>query len=182
MQHKEEGRKPAGGALRQGGAGASFLWGCSAAGGRWGGVPPMRGGAGCAGSAARYEYVPSTSEYKNKIHPSPHTGTCQKKDRFPRKNKILKLWVSRCGSKSTSSLTIGIRAVRFKTQRPQYKRSATAGRFFICFYSSTIEQPPCKRQVVGANPTGSSKADDTGNISCRDAGQEFPVRQPPCAY
>ena len=27
-----------------------------------------------------------------------------------------------------------------------------------------------------------SNSDDTGNISCRDAGQEFPVRQPPCAY
>lgn len=84
MQHKEEGRKPAGCALHQGRAGASFFMGLSSSRQQEGaGVPPMRGGAGCAGSAARYEYVPSPSEYKNKIHPSPHAGTCRKNGQVP---------------------------------------------------------------------------------------------------
>lgn len=43
------------------------------------GVPPMRGGAGCAGSAAWYEYVLSPGEYKNKIHPSPPCRDMPKK-------------------------------------------------------------------------------------------------------
>lgn len=55
-----------------------------------------------------------------KIGRPPMRELLPKWNRFP-KNIIFKLWVSRCGSKSTSSLTIGTRAVRFKTQRPQYK-------------------------------------------------------------
>ena len=33
------------------------------------GVPPIKGGAGFIGSAARYEYVHSPSEHKNKFSP-----------------------------------------------------------------------------------------------------------------
>ena len=80
MKHKEEGRKPAGGALHQGRAWASFFMGLSSSGQREGaGVPPMRGGAGCVGSAAQYEYVPSPSDYKNKIYPSPPCRDMPKK-------------------------------------------------------------------------------------------------------
>ena len=35
------------------------------------GVPPMKGRAGLIGSAARYEYVHSPSEHKNKFCPLP---------------------------------------------------------------------------------------------------------------
>lgn len=85
MQHKEESRKPAGGALHQGRAGASFFMGSSSSRQQVGaGIPPMRGGAGCAGSAARYEYVPSPSEYKNKIHHPPMQEHAEKTDRFPK--------------------------------------------------------------------------------------------------
>lgn len=35
------------------------------------GVPPMKGRAGLIGSAARYEYVNSPSEHKNKFSPLP---------------------------------------------------------------------------------------------------------------
>ena len=78
MQHKEESRKPAVGALHQGRAGLLFLWGCPAAGGRGPGVPPIKWDAGFIGSAAGYEYVRSPTESKNKIYPSPHAGTCRK--------------------------------------------------------------------------------------------------------
>ena len=53
MQHKEESRKPAGGCIASRRGGASFFMGLSSSGQQEGaGVPPMRGGAGCAGSAA----------------------------------------------------------------------------------------------------------------------------------
>lgn len=38
------------------------------------GVPPMKGRAVLIGSAARYEYVHSPSEYKNKFSPMPQTS------------------------------------------------------------------------------------------------------------
>ena len=72
MQHKEESRKPGGGALHQGRAGGFFFYGAvqqQAAGGR--GVPPIKGEAGFIDSAARYEYVRSPTEYKNKIYTPP---------------------------------------------------------------------------------------------------------------
>ena len=80
MQHKEESRKPGGGALHQGRAGASFfMWlSSSRQQGAGGGVPPIKGEAGFIDSAARYEYVRSPTEYKNKIYPSPHAGTGRK--------------------------------------------------------------------------------------------------------
>lgn len=46
--------------------------------GGMGGVPPIKGEAGFIDSADRYEYVRSPTEYKNKIYPSPHAGTCRK--------------------------------------------------------------------------------------------------------
>ena len=73
MQHKEESRKPGGGALHQGRAGASFFYVAvqqQAAGGR-GVPPPIKGEAGLIGSAARYEYVHSPGEHKNKFSPMP---------------------------------------------------------------------------------------------------------------
>lgn len=70
MQHKEESRKPGGGALHQGRAGLLFLWGCLAAGSRGPGVPPIKGESGLIDSAAGYEYVRSSTEHKNKIYPS----------------------------------------------------------------------------------------------------------------
>lgn len=79
MQHKEESRKAAGGALHQGRAGASFFYVAvqqQAAGGR--GYPPIKGDAGFIDSAAGYEYARSLTESKNKIYPSPHAGTCRK--------------------------------------------------------------------------------------------------------
>lgn len=80
MQHKEESRKPAGGALHQGRAGASFFMGLSSSRQQGaGGAPPMRGGAGCVESAAGYEYVRSPTEYKNKIYPSPPCRDMPKK-------------------------------------------------------------------------------------------------------
>lgn len=90
MQHKEESRKPAGGALHQGRAGASFFMGLSSSRQQGaGGAPPMRGGAGCVGSAAGYEYVRSPTEHKNKIYPSPPMqGHAEKTDRFPRTKMI----------------------------------------------------------------------------------------------
>lgn len=68
MQHKEEGRKPAGECISSRQGGGFFFYGDvqqQAAGGA--GHPPMRGGAGCAESAAWYEYVSSPSAFKNKI-------------------------------------------------------------------------------------------------------------------
>lgn len=78
MQHKEESRKPAGGALHPGGAGASFFMGLSSSRQQKQGVPPIKGEAGLIDSAAGYEYVRSPTESKNKIYPSPHAGTCRK--------------------------------------------------------------------------------------------------------
>ena len=88
MQHKEESRKPGGGALHPGGAGLLFLWGCPAAGSRGTGVPPIKGEAGLIDSAAGYEYVSSPTEYKNKIYPSPMQRHAEKTDRFPRTKMI----------------------------------------------------------------------------------------------
>nr|DAG87147.1 MAG TPA: hypothetical protein [Ackermannviridae sp.] len=65
-------------------------------------------------------FLPPANTKIKFTHP-PMQEHVEKTDRFPEKNKILKLWVSRCGSKLTPSLTIGTRAVRFKTQRPQYE-------------------------------------------------------------
>lgn len=49
----------------------------------------MRGGAGCVGSAAQYEYVTSPAEYKNKIHPSPPMQEhVEKTDRYPKTKMI----------------------------------------------------------------------------------------------
>lgn len=49
----------------------------------------MRGGAGCVGSAAGYEYVRSPTEHKNKIYPSPPCRDMQKKlAGSPEKNDI----------------------------------------------------------------------------------------------
>lgn len=85
MQHKEESRKLAGGALHQGRAGLLFLWGCPAAGSRGQGVPPMRGGAVLIDSAAGYEYVSSPTESKNKIYPPPCRDMSKKLTGSPEK-------------------------------------------------------------------------------------------------
>lgn len=45
-----------------------------AGGSRGGDAPPMKGEAGLIGSAARYEYVHSPSEHKNKFSPLPQTS------------------------------------------------------------------------------------------------------------
>ena len=101
----------------EGRAGVFFLWrsagrGQAAAGQ---GVPPIKVEAGLIGSAARYEYVHSPGEHKNKFSPMPQISMqnerkreivlqtrnkstypppmrelLQKMQRFPKKNKILK--------------------------------------------------------------------------------------------
>lgn len=89
MQHKEESRKPGGGALHQGSAGASFFMGLSSSRQQGaGGAPPMRGGRGAQGAQVGYEYVSSPTESKNKIYPPPMQEHVEKTDRFPRKNDI----------------------------------------------------------------------------------------------
>ena len=55
-----------------------FMWLSSSRQQGAGGYPPIKGEAGFIDSAARYEYVRSPTEYKNKIYPSPHAGTGRK--------------------------------------------------------------------------------------------------------
>lgn len=46
-----------------------------------GGVPPIKGRAGLIGSAARYEYVHSPSEHKNKFSPMPQISMQKERKR-----------------------------------------------------------------------------------------------------
>ena len=59
--------------MKKDGLGYFFVAVCRerAGGSRGRGVPPMKGRAGLIGSAARYEYVHSPSEHKNKFSPLP---------------------------------------------------------------------------------------------------------------
>ena len=59
---------------------------------------------------------------ETKLHIPPIKGMGCEIYRFPKTKMTYEK--SRCGSKSTSSLTIGTRAVRFKAQRPNIKRFA----------------------------------------------------------
>lgn len=90
MQHKEEAESLPGVHCIKAGRGLLFLWGCPAAGSRGPGVPPIKGEAGFIDSAAGYEYVRSPTEYKNKIYPPPHAGTCRKNWQVPQNKNDIK--------------------------------------------------------------------------------------------
>lgn len=59
--------------MKKDGRGCFFVGGLPGEGSRQQGqgVPPIKGEAGFIGSAARYEYVHSPSEHKNKFSPPP---------------------------------------------------------------------------------------------------------------
>lgn len=95
---------------------------------------------------------------------------------------------SRCGSKSTSSLTIGTRAVRFKTQRPNIKRFAVMQGAFLYATQPIL---PVKNKGTAFQSNGAEKVQDLCvvpmpiirvKVAGPDAAIVFPVRQPPCAY
>lgn len=90
MQHKEEAESLPGVHCIKAGRGF-FFYGAvqrQAAGDR--GVPPIKGEAGFIDSAAGYEYVRSPTEYKNKIYPPPHAGTCRKNWQVPQNKNDIK--------------------------------------------------------------------------------------------
>ena len=89
MQHKEEGRKPAGGALHQGRAGASFFMGLSSSRRQGGRGTPYEGRGGVCRerrSGTNMSVPPANTKIKF-THP-PMQGLAEKTDRFPRTKTI----------------------------------------------------------------------------------------------
>ena len=70
--------------MKKGGRGYFFAAVCRerAGGSRGMGVPPMKGRAGFIGSAARYEYVHSPSEHKNKFSLPPQISMQNERKRW----------------------------------------------------------------------------------------------------
>ena len=129
-----------------------------------------------------------TKKMETKLHIPPINGMGCEIYRFPKTKMTYEK--SRCGSKSTSSLTIGTRAVRFKTQRPQYKAFCYGRALFYMLHSQPsggvlaiydLENHSGKgatfrkqRRSKGARPMCSTKADDTGKGSRAGRGNCVP--------
>ena len=82
-----------------------------------------------------------------------------KTDRFP-KNKILKLWVSRCGGQYLL-LTMGLGSSASRPSDQIQAFCSNAGRFFICNHS-LIGKALSRGGVIGSNPVDCANADDAG--------------------
>lgn len=147
-------------------------------------------------------FVPPTNMQKNPCNMPENPGLYQKMEtklhippikemgceiyRFPKTKMTYEK--SRCGSKSTSSLTIGTRAVRFKTQRPNIKRFAVMQGAFLYATQPIL---PVKNKGTAFQSNGAEKVQDLCvvpmpiirvKVAGPDAAIVFPVRQPPCAY